>query len=66
MKKTVKNMPFKQIAAVDGNGGAGGAGGKGGEGGAGCETIWGNKKPAGAHGEPGDEGSSGPKGVNTY
>lgn len=57
MKKTVKNMPFRQIAAVDGNGG---------EGGAGCETIWGNKKPAGAHGEPGDEGSSGPKGVNTY
>lgn len=60
------NFTAATFEGKGGEGGAGGAGGEGGEGGAGCETIWGNKKPDGIPGDDGDEGSSGPKGVNTY
>lgn len=60
------NFTAATFEGKGGEGGAGGAGGEGGEGGAGCETIWGNKKPAGDPGEKGDEGSSGPKGASTY
>lgn len=60
------NFTAATFEGKGGEGGAGGAGGEGGEGGAGCETIWGNKKPDGTPGKDGDEGSSGPKGASTY
>lgn len=60
------NFTAATFEGKGGEGGAGGVGGKGGEGGAGCETIWGNKKPDGTPGKDGDEGSSGPKGASTY